>query len=244
MTQITWRMLAGAAVIVMAPLTPAAAQFQAQVAWCANRTHGSLDVQISGCAALIDSGKLAGKTLAWAHNNRGLGYRNKGDFDRAFADFGEAIALDPTYTVALYNRGNAYDDKGDHVHAIADYDAAIRLDPTSADAFTGRCAARAEAGGDLQQALADCNQSLNLRANDAAALDSRGFTYLRLGQFDSAIADYNAALKVNPKLASALYGRGLAKQKKGDSAGGQVDMASANLIQTDIADEFAGYGVK
>jgi tetratricopeptide (TPR) repeat protein len=96
----------------------------------------------------------------------------------------------------------------------------------------------------LQQALADCEQSLAIHGKDAGALNSRGFTYLRLGKFDEAIADYNAALKSNPKLASALYGRGLAKQKKGDSAGGQVDMATANLVQSDIADEFAGYGVK
>ncbi len=56
--------------------------------------------------------------------------------------------------------------------------------------------------------------------------------------------DFSAALKLNSRLASALYGRGLAKQKKGDTAGGQVDMAAANLIQSDIAEEFAGYGVK
>ena len=97
---------------------------------------------------------------------------------------------------------------------------------------------------DLEGALADCNHSLTIRANDPFALNSRGFTFLRLNQFDSAIADYSAALKLDPKLASALYGRGLAKQKKGDGAGGQVDMASANLLQTDIAEEFAGYGVK
>jgi tetratricopeptide (TPR) repeat protein len=110
--------------------------------------------------------------------------------------------------------------------------------------LTGRCAARAEAGDDLQQALADCEQSLQIRGKDAGTLNSRGFAYLRLGRFDEALADYNAALKINPKLASALYGRGLAKQKKGDNAGGQIDMATANLVQSDIADEFAGYGVK
>jgi tetratricopeptide (TPR) repeat protein len=142
------------------------------------------------------------------------------------------------------NRGTAYENKGDHAHAIADFDTAIKLDPKSPDALTGRCAARAEVGSDLPQALADCDASLAIRGKDAGTLNSRGFTYLRLGQFDEAIADYNAALKINARLASALYGRGLAKQKKGDTVGGQVDRATANLVQSDIADEFAGYGVK
>jgi tetratricopeptide (TPR) repeat protein len=239
--------LAGAAVILTAALAaaPAAAQLQAQVAWCGNRTHNfRLDMQIAGCTALIESGKMADKPLAWSHTNRGMAYMFKGDLDRAMNDFNKAVELDPSYAMALIDRGTAYDNKGDHEHAIADFDAAIKLDPKSADALTGRCAARAEAGSDLQQALADCEQSLAIRGKDAGALNSRAFTYLRLGKFDEAIADYNSALKSNPKLASALYGRGLAKQKKGDSAGGQIDMASANLVQSDIADEFAGYGIK
>ena len=113
----------------------------------------------------------------------------------------------------------------------------------SADAFTGRCAARAEAGTDLEGALADCNHSLTIRANDPFALNSRGFTFLRLNQFDSAIADYSAAsssTRSSPARCTAAAG----ETEKGDSAGGQVDMASANLLQTDIAEEFAGYGVK
>jgi len=247
MTRRAWRALAGAGLILAAPLvvSPAAAQFQAQIAWCGNKTHSfSFNVQIGGCTALIESGKLTGKPLAWAHNNRGVGYKNKGDVDRAFADYDRAIELDPEYALAFYNRANARDDSNDHDRAIADYGAAIRLDPKYADAFVGRCAARAEAGRDLQPALADCNEALGLRPNDAGAIDTRGFVYLRLGQLDSAIADYDAALRLNPRLASALYGRGLAKQKKSDSAGGSTDIAAAKAIQPNIADVFAGYGVK
>jgi tetratricopeptide (TPR) repeat protein len=247
MTRMTGSVLAGAAAILATAVqvSPASAQLQAQVAWCGNLTHKfSLAMQIGGCTALIESGKMADKPLAWSHTNRGMAYLFKGDLDRALTDFNKAVELDPTYAMALIDRGTAYDNKGDHAHAIADFDAAIKLDPKSPDALTGRCAARAEAGNDLQQALADCEQSLAIRGKDAGALNSRAFTYLRLGKFDEAITDYNAALKSNPKLASALYGRGLAKQKKGDTAGGQIDMATANLVQSDIADEFAGYGVK
>jgi hypothetical protein len=75
-------------------------------------------------------------------------------------------------------------------------------------------------------------------------LDSRGFVRLKSGELSSAIADYDAALQINPKHASSLYGRGIAKVRSGNSAGGNGDIAAAKLIQPDIADEFANYGVR
>lgn len=94
---------------------------------------------------------------------------------------------------------------------------------------------RALANRELQEALADCNEALRLRPNDAATFDSRGLTYLRLGQLDNAIADYDAALALNPKAAVSFCGRGLAKLKKGDTVGGNTDIANAKTIQSDIA---------
>jgi len=81
--------------------------------------------------------------------------------------------------------------------------------------------------GELQVALADCNEALRLKPDVAATLDSRGLTYLKMGQWDSAIDDYSSALRFDPKLASSLYGRGLAKLKKGDVTGGNADIAAA-----------------
>ena len=57
-----------------------------------------------------------------AFNNRGTIYKEKGDLDRAIADFSEAIRLDPKFAAAYFNRGNAYDDKGDDAKALADLD--------------------------------------------------------------------------------------------------------------------------
>ena len=59
-----------------------------------------------------------------------------------------------------------------------------------------------------------------------------------------AIADYDAALKLSPKLAEALYGRGVARQRNGDTAAGNADLAVAEATRTNIAEEFARYGVK
>jgi tetratricopeptide (TPR) repeat protein len=96
----------------------------------------------------------------------------------------------------------------------------------------------------LQAALGDCNEALRLKPDVAATLDSRGLTYLKMGQWDSAIDDYSSALRLDPKLASSLYGRGLAKLKKGDTAGGTADIAAAEAIEANVVEGFARYGVQ
>jgi tetratricopeptide (TPR) repeat protein len=58
--------------------------------------------------------------------------------------------------------------------AIEDYSQAIQIDGKSAALWNGRCWVRAIIG-QLQQALSDCNQSLDLQPNDANARDSRAF---------------------------------------------------------------------
>jgi tetratricopeptide (TPR) repeat protein len=58
--------------------------------------------------------------------DRGNAYVVKGEYDRAIADYTEAIELDPDYT-AYYNRGTTYLKKGELDRAISDYTNAIRL---------------------------------------------------------------------------------------------------------------------
>jgi hypothetical protein len=52
------------------------------------------------------------------------------------------------------------------------------------------------------------------------------------------------ALKLDPKLAGSLYGRGVARFRKGEQASSNADLSEAKALQTNIADEFARYGVK
>ena len=73
-----------------------------------------------------------------AYNNRGLAWRDKGDLDRAIADYNEAIRLDPKYAFAYNNRGFAWRAKGDLDRAIADYTEAIRLEPKNAAYYRNR----------------------------------------------------------------------------------------------------------
>jgi tetratricopeptide (TPR) repeat protein len=146
--------------------------------------------------------------------------------------------------LAFHSRAYAYYKKDEYQDAIADFSEAIRLDPTDAQALNGRCWMRAIVGRELRQALEDCNESLRLRANDAPTLDSRGFTCLKLGQLNHSISDYDGALGLDPTQAESYYGRGVAKLKKGDGHGGNADIAAAKVIQADIAEVFAKYGIR
>jgi uncharacterized caspase-like protein len=163
--------------------------------------------------------------------------------DPAIKELDKKIQLNPNDAAAYYKRGQLYAQYEDFARAVKDFDAVIRLAPKDADAFNNRCWANALIG-ELQSALKDCDNALALRPSYVDALDSRGFVNLKMGQTSKAIADYDAALRINPKHASSLYGRGIAKLRVGNTVAGTGDIAAAKLIQSNIADEFARYGIR
>ena len=59
--------------------------------------------------------------------NRGVVWHEKGDDDRAIADYNDAIRLDPNYALAYNNRAVAWQAKGDTARANADFDKAKSL---------------------------------------------------------------------------------------------------------------------
>jgi tetratricopeptide (TPR) repeat protein len=56
----------------------------------------SPDRRIDACSAFIMAGRGGPQAMATAHNNRGIAYAAKADYDRAIADFEAAIGIDPT----------------------------------------------------------------------------------------------------------------------------------------------------
>ncbi len=69
------------------------------------------DLSIRGCTLIIEGqaknyNSVAAKAVAYA--NRGNAYEKKGEYDRAIADYEQAIRLNPRYALAYSGRGNAY----------------------------------------------------------------------------------------------------------------------------------------
>ena len=93
----TSKVLIGTAALFMV-MAPAAAASQAD--WDACRGNDP-DQSVAACTRIIQGRGETAKDSAIAHQ-RGLAYRNKGDFDHAIADFSESIRLEPGGLLGLF----------------------------------------------------------------------------------------------------------------------------------------------
>jgi tetratricopeptide (TPR) repeat protein len=98
---------------------------------------------------------------ASAYINRGLAWMDKKEYDKAIADYNEAIRLKPKDAFAYINRGNAWGQKKEYGKAITDYDEAIRLNPKDAWAYINRGNAWSNKK-EYGKAIADYNQAIRL----------------------------------------------------------------------------------
>ena len=156
---------------------------------------------------LLHSGDYSnpGNSVAW--RQRGLIWNEKKDYDKAIADFNEAIRLDPKLALAYNNRGNAWDAKKEYDKAIADFNEAIRLDPKLALAYNNRGTAWM-AKKDYDKAIADYNEAIRLDPKHAPRTTTGALAWHDKKDYDKAIADYNEAIRLDPKLALAYNNRG------------------------------------
>ena len=149
------------AVLFLAAWAPTAqADFSQEIRRC-DFGGNHPDIRIVACTRNIQSGRFTGQNLAVAFTNRGLAHKSKGQWDRAIADFSEAIRLKPGLAEAFGNRGNVYRKKGQFDRAIKDYDRAIHLKPDGAQVFADRGLAY-ERKGEQNHALKDFKKAYAL----------------------------------------------------------------------------------
>jgi tetratricopeptide (TPR) repeat protein len=137
---------------------------------------------------------------------------------------------------AYNNRGVAFRLKANYTQAIDDFNESIRLVPKNASAFNNRGVAYRNMGN-LDRAVADYDQAISLKPDYIAAFYNRGLALADKQEYAKAISDFNVVLHVDPKNPTVLYRRGTTYLSKGDTEIGNADIAAAQAIKPDIADD-------
>jgi TolB protein len=169
-------------------------------------------------------------SAAEKHARRGLAHLEKGDYDRAIAEYTRAIELDPNLAKAYGQRGLAKLKTRDYDGAIEDCSAALRIKPTLLGARLNRGVAKFDTG-DYEGAAQDFTAALRTNPESSKAHYNRGNARLGKDDLEGAIEDYSAALRIKPKLAEAYSNRGYAKARKGDHDGAIQDYSAALRIK-------------
>jgi tetratricopeptide (TPR) repeat protein len=204
-------------------LTPAAAESSTPWEHTCTGVHGvAWDTQIENCTAVIEARQEPPVRLAVAYHHRGRAWRFKREYDRAVADFTEAIKLNPKSGELYRDRGGALFDAGQFARAIADFDEIVRREPENRDAHRMRGRIWL-AAGEFDRAIADFGETIRLDPDDPDAHSERGRAWLATGKFDRAIADFTQAIRFNGPSWSYLYDRGRAYYMRGSFAVAAAD---------------------
>lgn len=140
--------------------------------------------------------------------------------------------------------GNGKNARFDYRGAIEDFDQALEIEPRNVFALNGRCWARALWNAQLRDALDDCNRALNQKPYDAATLNTRGFLYFRMGEWQKSVDDYTQAIRYNWKNASSYYMRGLGYLKLGEKTKAKFDIDKAKELDFGITVKCTRYGIQ
>jgi len=202
--------------------------------------------------------------------DRGILFAMQNEFDKAVADFSEALRLNPGLLGAYILRARALVASVSYVtsveenfggintaitigeqasakqaaiydRAIEDLTQATRLDPNNSVVYGERGTAYAHKG-DYDRAIADYTQTLSLDPNNAVAYNNRGGVYNDKGDYDRAIADFNQAIKLNPHYAMPHTNRGNAYTMKGDLDKAIADYTQAIQLDPNYATTYSNRG--
>ena len=182
---------------------------------------------IAACSRLIGSGKFQGHKLAKLYHRRAVIWRTVGsDLDKAIADDGEAIRIDPKFAAAISSRGLSLWQKGDFDRALAQADEAILLDPKDGK-FYNRRGLVLRSKGKANLAVKDFDEAIRLDPPNARFYNNRGNALRDAGFIIKAQADFTKAIAFDPKYPFAYVNRAGILRYSGNFNGALADSNKA-----------------
>ena len=147
-----------------------------------------------------------------AHKALGLEEDNKGNFEKAIAEYDIAIHKDSNDAEAYNLRGKAYFSLERYNDALKDYNEAIGINPDYTDAYFNRGMLNDERKK-YEDAISDFTKALSLKPNYDDAVFHRGRMNFLLNQNVEALDDFSEAIKIDSDSASAYCFRGIVRNE-------------------------------
>ena len=153
-------------------------------------------LKLEACARLIRSGRVPGRDIAYAYQQRGAVLASLKQFDNALTETNEAIRLAPHMWEAYYVRCGILFQLNHFEHAIPDCTEAIQHNSKHPDSYYARGLLFIKLGRN-ELALADLNTAIRIKPQ-FVFLSTRGLIYIKIEEFDRAIADLDHAIRLAP----------------------------------------------
>lgn len=154
------------------------------------------DEIVSNCTKAIESGKVNATSVAVAYHKRGWAYQQKGESEKAIADFNETIQRRPDYGSAYSGRAGAWFSLGDYGKAVTDGTEAIRQSAQDVFAYNIRGMAFLNLKN-YDAAIGDLTKAMELVPGYAPYYQFRGDAYAGNSDRGAAKADYTQCLAID-----------------------------------------------
>lgn len=120
--------------------------------------------------------------------------------------FSNVLRIDPQHADAHYGRAKLLQDLGKTDEAINAYNEILKFDSNCARCLYNLGALHVEIKKDNRKALEHFSSLIKLEPDNIQAYFARGYTYSKLGDYESARADYQMCLKMDPAFEPAAQG--------------------------------------
>jgi len=153
--------------------------------------NGNYDLSLTRMTKTI---KLDPESAA-AFHNRGNIYSRANKYEKAKADYREAIKLNPKMSaISHYALGKIYYNEKNYDNSLDEFSIAIKLDPNDALPYNGRGVVYAKLNK-YEKAKDDYTKAIELNSKEADYYYNRGNALVKLKKYNEAIDDYEKCIE-------------------------------------------------
>jgi tetratricopeptide (TPR) repeat protein len=131
-------------------------------------------------------------------NSKGIEFAKKGNIDKAFEIFEEAIKLFPESPGPYSNRGNVFRMRKEYDLAIEDYSKSLELHPNNFNVLYARANTYMDKGN-FEMAISDYSKIIEKKPTFSDIYFDRAYANIRLENYENAKTDLESQLEITPK---------------------------------------------